>query len=147
MQTSHAVLDMVWAEDRVGSERISHAYAWRRMLEAGVFTIFNSDLPAVPWKPMETLHFGVTRMNLEGDPPGGWYPDQVLTVEETLYGMTLASAYAAFQEDQLGSLEPGKCADFVVLDRDPRRVAPEQLNSIKVLETWVAGRRVAAAPQ
>ena len=68
-------------------------------------------------------------------------------MEETLYSMTLASAYAAFQEDQLGSLEPGKCADFVVLDRDPRRVASEELKSIEVLETWVAGRRVAAAPR
>lgn len=142
MQTSHAVLDMFWAEDRVGPLRIRHSYAWRRMLDAGVFTIFNSDLPAVPWAPVQTLYFGVTRMSLEGEPPGGWYPDQVLTVEETLYGMTMGSAYAAFQEEVLGSLEPGKFADFVELDRDPRTVRSLELKDLKVVGTWVAGRRI-----
>ncbi|UCC39640.1 MAG: amidohydrolase [Candidatus Aminicenantes bacterium] len=142
MQSSHAVEDRYWAEDRVGPERIRHAYAWRRMLDAGVFLLMNSDLPAVPWKPLYTLYFAVTRKDLNGNPPEGWYPDQILTVEETLYAMTLAGAYAAFQEDQLGSLSPGKFADFVELDKDPRHAKPEELKNIKVLRTWVAGKVV-----
>lgn len=142
MQSSHAVEDRYWAEDRVGPERIRHAYAWRRMLDSGVLLLMNSDLPAVPWKPVYTLYFAVTRKDLKGNPPDGWYPDQILSVEEALYAMTLASAYAAFQEDQLGSLTPGKFADFVELDKDPRRVKPEELKDIKVIRTWVAGKIV-----
>ena len=82
------------------------------------------------------------RYDLNGNPPDRWYPDQVLTLEEALYAMTLASAYAAFQENQLGSLTQGKFADFVELDKDPRRVKPEELKNIKVLRTWVAGKAV-----
>jgi len=143
MQTSHAVLDMGWAGARVGPERIRHGYAWRSMLEAGVPLIVNSDLPAVPWKPVETLYFGVTRQNLAGEPAGGWFPRQRLTVDETLRAMTVRSAWAAFQEDQLGSLEAGKFADFVELDRNPYRVAPAELKDLRVVATWVGGRKLA----
>jgi len=143
MQTSHAVEDRYWAEDRVGPERIRHAYAWRNVLDAGGTLIINSDLPAVPWKPVYTLYFAVTRMDLEGNPPGGWYPEQTLTVKEALHAMTLESAYGAFQEDILGSLTPGKYADFVELDKNPFEIPHEEIKNIQVLKTWVNGKVVA----
>lgn len=142
VQSSHAVGDSGWAEDRVGPERIRHAYAWQRVLEAGGGLMLNSDMPGEPWTPMETLYFAVTRAKLDGKPPGGWYADQALSVEEALEAMTLTNAYGAFQEDRLGSLEPGKWADFVVLDRDPTQTASAALKDIRVLQSWVEGRPV-----
>ena len=142
MQPSHAVGDSKWAEDRLGPARIRHAYAWQRMLEAGVPLILNSDLPGEPWAPRHTLYFAVTRKNLEGEPKEGWYPDQALPLAEALYAMTGKSAYAAFQENKLGWLAPGSLADFVELDRDPRALAPEALKDLRVMRTWVAGKVV-----
>lgn len=139
VQSSHAVGDSGWAEDRVGPDRIRDAYAWQKILAAGGRLMLNSDLPGEPWTPMETLYFAVTRQKLDGTPPGGWYADQALSVEEALHAMTLENAYGAFQEETLGSLEAGKWADFVVLSADPRTVTPAELLDIRVLETWVAG--------
>lgn len=143
MQSSHAVGDSKWAEDRLGPARIRHAYAWRKLLEAGVPLAINSDLPGEPWEPMQTLYFAVTRKNLEGAPAEGWYADQALSVEEALKAMTLTSAYAAFQDHQIGSLKPGKFADFVIVDQDPRAVNPDTLKDLSVVSTWVAGKQVA----
>ncbi len=142
VQSSHAVGDSGWAEDRVGAERIQHAYAWQRILNAGGELMLNSDMPGEPWTPMETLYFAVTRAKLDGTPPGGWYAEQALSVEEALKAMTLTNAYGAFQEDALGSLEAGKWADFVVLDADPTAVAPATLKDIQVLQTWINGEPV-----
>lgn len=144
MQSSHAVGDSRWAEDRLGPTRIQYAYAWRRVLDAGGRLLINSDLPGEPWEPMQTLYFAVTRKPLSGGTGLGWHADQALAVDEAIRAMTLAGAYAAFQEQQLGSLAPGKCADFIELDRDPRKVAPDDLKSIRVMRTWVAGRIVYA---
>ena len=143
MQPSHAVGDSAWAEERLGKERIARAYAWRSMLDAGIPLALNSDLPGEPWTPVQTLYFAVTRQRLDGTPPGGWYPDQALTVEEALRAMTTTGAYAAFQEDELGRLAPGTRADLVLLDRDPREVPPAELKDLRVLETWIDGERVA----
>ncbi|MDJ0836570.1 MAG: amidohydrolase [Acidobacteriota bacterium] len=142
MQSSHAVGDSKWAEDRLGPERIQHAYAWRKILAAGAPLIINSDLPGEPWEPAITLYFAVTRADLKGNPPGGWYASEALTVMETLAAMTIDSARAAFQEDQIGSLAPGKFADYVILDRDPRKVPPAELKDLRVLETRVNGKKV-----
>lgn len=139
MQPSHAVGDSKWAEDRLGPDRIQHAYAWRTLLDAGVPLVFNSDLPGEPWTPLETLYFAVTRQTLDGTPPAGWYPEQALTVEEALHAITYMGAFSAFQEDQLGSITVGKLADFVELGQDPRTVAPEQLAQVPVVQTWVGG--------
>jgi predicted amidohydrolase YtcJ len=146
MQPSHAVGDSDWAQDRLGPERISRAYAWRTMLDAGVRLILNSDLPGEPWKPMQTLYFAVTRSKLDGTPAGGWFPSQALTVEEALAAMTRDSAYAAFSEDTLGRLAVGYEADFVVLGANPLTIEPRKLAEVEVLETWVAGRRVESPP-
>ncbi len=142
MQSSHAVGDSRWAEDRLGPTRIRYAYAWRRVLDAGGRLLINSDLPGEPWEPMQTLYFAVTRKPLAGGTAVGWYADQALRVDEALGAMTLAGAHAAFQEQQLGSLTPGKFADFIELDRDPRTIPPDDLKSIRVLRTWVAGKIV-----
>ncbi len=147
MQPSHAMGDSNWAEDRVGSERIKHAYAWQRILAANGKLIFNSDLPGEPWTPMETLYFAVTRQKLDGTPSEGWYKDQAVSVNTALRAMTIENANAAFQEDTLGSLEAGKWADFVILDKNPSDVSPELIKNIKVKETWVAGKKVSGKPQ
>lgn len=143
VQSSHAVGDSKWAEDRVGPDRIRHAYAWQKILAAGGRVMMNSDLPGEPWTPMETLYFAVTRKDLDGHPPKGWYADQALSVDEALHAMTVESAYGAFQDDSLGTLQAGKWADFVVLDKNPHDVTPDNLKDIKVLETWVAGEKMA----
>lgn len=142
VQSSHAVGDSGWAEDRVGPQRIRHGYAWQRILDAGGLLALNSDLPGEPWTPMETLYFGVTRAGLDGEPEEGWYADQALSVEEALYAMTQGSAYAAFQEDRLGSLAPGKWADFVILSDNPFAVTPSAIKDIEIIETWVAGKQI-----
>jgi predicted amidohydrolase YtcJ len=142
MQPSHAVGDSKWAEERLGSERIRHAYAWRSLLDAKVRVMLNSDLPGEPWTPRETLYFAVTRKTLDGQPPLGWYPNQSLTAAEALAGMTKEGAYGAFAETRLGQLKPGFQADFVIMDRNPLTVPADQLKSLKVIETWVDGKPV-----
>ena len=138
MQSSHAVGDSPWAEDRVGSARIKNAYAWRAFLEANIRLMINSDLPGEPWEPMQTLHFAVNRAPVTGGI--GWYMEQALTPAEALRAMTIEGAYGAFQENVLGSLAPGKWADFVVLGENPLTADPDALAKIKVLQTWVAGK-------
>jgi predicted amidohydrolase YtcJ len=142
MQSSHAVGDSGWAEDRVGPDRIQYAYAWQKVLNAGGRLIINSDLPGEPWRPTKTLYFAVNRMKLDGTPSGGWYPDEALSVEQALKAMTIEGAYSAFQERHIGSLEPGKFGDFVILDNNPLLMAKQDLASITVLATYVAGRVV-----
>lgn len=144
MQPSHAMGDSDWAEDRVGPRRIQRAYAWKSFQDAGVPIIFNSDLPGEPWTPMETLHFAVTRTKLDGSPSGGWYLGEALGREDSLRAMTLTGAYSAFQEDSLGSLTPGKWADFVVLSDNPL-TAPD-IRTITVDATYVAGQAFGDAP-
>ena len=142
MQSSHAVGDSGWAEDRVGAERIGFAYAWQKILRAGGRLMINSDLPGEPWHPVETMYFAVNRMKLDGTPAGGWYPGEALDVEQTLKAMTIEGAYGAFQEKEIGSLKPGKFGDFVILDKNPLTVDKVDLAKIQVLATYVAGRQI-----
>jgi predicted amidohydrolase YtcJ len=147
MQPTHATSDMNMAEDRVGPERIRGAYAWRRFLAQGTVVAAGSDFPVESPNPFFGIHAAVTRQDHAGRPPGGWYPDQRMTRIEALRAFTLDAAWAAHQEDTLGTLEPGKWADFILVDRDPFTVDAARLWSTKVLETWVGGKRVfAAAP-
>ena len=142
MQATHATSDMNMAEDRVGPERILGGYAWRRMLDAGVVIANGSDFPVELSNPFHGLYASVTRQDRDGEPEGGWYADQALTRAETLHSFTLGAAYAAHQEDRLGSLEPGKWADFIVIDRDYFTCPASEIDDIVVLETWVAGKKV-----
>ena len=142
MQATHATSDKNMAKDRIGAERLAGGYAWRRMLDAGVVLANGSDFPVELSNPFYGLYAAVTRQGRDGEPPGGWYADQALTRAEALHSFTLAAAYAAHQEDRLGSLEAGKWADFIVIDRDYFDVPATEIDDIVVLETWIGGRKV-----
>ena len=142
MQPIHATSDKNMAEDRVGPERIKGAYAWRRLLDSGAVISAGSDFPVELPNPFLGLYAAVTRKDRAGDPDGGWYPDQALTRAEALHGFTLGAAYGALREDRLGSLEPGKWADFIVIDRDYFEIPDSEIDDIVVLETWVGGEQV-----
>lgn len=142
MQPIHATSDMNMAEDRVGPDRIRGSYAWRRMLENDIVLASGSDFPVELPNPFLGLYAAVTRQDGSGMPEGGWYADQALTREEALHSFTLAAAIAARQEDRFGSLEPGKWADFIIIDRDYFSVPASEIDDIRVLETWVAGEQV-----
>ncbi len=147
MQASHQTSDMYWAETRLGAGRLLGAYAWRSLLNTGVVIPNGSDFPVEKVNPLISFHSAVSRQDARDWPPGGWYPAERMTREEALKSMTLWPAYAAFQEKVLGSLTPGKYADFVVLDQDLMRIPVELILHTKVLQTWVGGVKVyEAAP-
>ena len=140
IQSTHATSDKNMAEDRVGAERIQGGYAWRRLLDSGAILANGSDFPVELSNPFHGLYAAVTRQGRDGEPDGGWYADQALTRAEALHSFTLAAAYAANQEAILGSLEPGKWADFIVIDRDYFEVPSSEIDDIQVLQTWVGGQ-------
>jgi predicted amidohydrolase YtcJ len=142
MQATHQTSDMPWAESRVGPERIRGAYAWRSLLNTGVVIPNGTDFPVEDVNPLLTFHAAVTRQNPANMPAGGWYPEQKMTREEALQSMTIWPAYAGFQESILGSITPGKYADFVVLDRDIMRVPDTEILGTRVISTWIAGKPV-----
>ena len=118
MQPTHATSDMPWAEARVGPERIKGAYAWRTVLNDGIRLPLGSDFPVEDVNPFFGIYSAVTRQDHDGNPPGGWTPEQRLTLAEAVRGFTLDAAYAAFEEGSRGTIEPGKLADFTVVDGD-----------------------------
>lgn len=142
MQATHQTSDMRWAEDRVGPERIRGAYAWRSLLSTGAIVPNGTDFPVEEVNPLLTFHAAVTRQDPANSPAGGWYPEQKMTRDEALQSMTIWPAYAGFQESMLGSLTPGKYADFVVLDRDIMQVPDTEILSTRVISTWIGGKRV-----
>ena len=142
MQATHQTSDMRWAEARVGPQRIRGAYAWRSLLNTGVVIPNGTDFPVEEVNPLLTFHAAVTRQDPTNSPTGGWYPEQKMTREEALQSMTIWAAYAGFQEKLLGSLTPGKYADFVVLDRDIMRVPDTEILGARVVSTWIGGKAV-----
>jgi predicted amidohydrolase YtcJ len=142
VQATHATSDMNMAEDRIGPLRIQGAYAWRRLLDSGATLANGSDFPVELSNPFHGLFAAVTRQSRADEPADGWYGEQSLTREEALYSFTYAAAFAAHQEDRLGSLEAGKWADFILIDRDYFTVPEREIDDIRVLETWVGGQRV-----
>ena len=142
MQFTHATSDLTMAEDRLGSERIKTAYAWRTVLDKGGIIIGGSDAPVELVNPFHGLYAGVTRMTRAGEPEGGWYPEQKVTREEALRAFTIWAAYGQFEEDLKGSLEAGKLADFVVIDRDYMTCPEEEIKDIQVLATYVGNELV-----
>ncbi len=139
IQATHATSDMRWIQKRVGPDRVAGAYAWQRFLKLGIPVANGSDFPVEEPNPMLGLYASITRQDLKGEPPGGWTPDQKMTREQALHSFTLGAAYAAFEENLKGTLEPGKLADFIVLDRDMMAVPPLEIPKTRVRMTVLGG--------
>ncbi|WP_252723831.1 amidohydrolase [Winogradskyella psychrotolerans] len=139
IQPTHATSDMYWAEDRVGAERMKGAYAYKQLLEAYGKVALGTDFPVEQVSPFLTFYAAVARQDLKQFPEGGFQIENGLTREETLRGMTIWAAYSNFEEDEKGSIEVGKFADFIVLDKDIMTVNAKQIPNIKVLTTVVGG--------
>ena len=146
MQPTHATSDMYWVEDRLGPDRVPYAYAWRSLTDSGARLALGSDFPVEQVDPMLGIYAAVTRQDVKGWPPGGWYPREVLSREEAVRGFTLDAAYAGFMEESVGSLETGKRADFVVLDKDIFEIDASEIPTIKILQTWLDGEIVYSNP-
>jgi predicted amidohydrolase YtcJ len=142
MQPTHATSDKNMAVARVGIHRIRGAYAWRTYLEQGTIIASGSDFPVEAVNPFFGLYSAVTRMDFDGNPPGGWYPEHLMSRAEALKSFTLDAAYAGHMEDVTGSLSVGKYADFILIDRDYFEVPASEIHQIKVMQTWVGGKQV-----
>jgi len=139
VQPYHAIDDGRWAEGRIGHDRSSRTYAFKSFLDHGARLALGTDWPVAPLDPMLTLYAATTRATLDGKHPGGWFPEQKLSAAEAITAYTMGSAYAEFQEHDKGSIEPGKLADFVLLNGDVLRIAPEKIRDVRVQKTWVGG--------
>jgi predicted amidohydrolase YtcJ len=142
MQPYHAIDDGRWAEKRIGHERCRGTYAFRWLLDAGALLAFGSDWNVAPLNPLEGIYAAVTRRTLDGKHPGGWIPEQKITVEEAVRAYTVGSAHAEFAERVKGTLTVGKLADLVLLDRDIFKADPVEIQRTRVLLTVVDGRIV-----
>ena len=142
MQPVHQTSDRTMAEARLGPDRLAGAYAWQSMLRSGAKLAFGSDFPVESPNPFPGLAAAISRQDMQGQPPGGWIPAERLTFEQALTAFTRDAAYAGYAEGKIGSLEPGKWADFILVDRDPTKIDAQSLARTEVLETWVAGKKV-----
>lgn len=142
VQPVHQTSDRLMAEARLGEARMAGAYAWRSLMQNGARLAFGSDYPVESPDPWAGWAVSFTRQDAEGQPFGGWRPQEAVTREQGWAGFTTGAAYAGFAEDRIGRLAPGLRADFLVLDRDPLLASPADLRATKVLETWLAGNRV-----
>ncbi|HRK52617.1 MAG TPA: amidohydrolase [Cyclobacteriaceae bacterium] len=142
VQPYHAIDDGRWAEKVIGAERIKTTYAFKSLFDTGVKVAFGSDWFVAPPIPLEGIYAAVTRRTLDDQNPDGWVPEQKITVEQALAGYTTHAAYASFDENIKGSLEPGKLADFVIVDQDLTKIKPEKIRETQVLQTFVGGKSV-----
>lgn len=141
VQPTHATSDMYWAKDRLG-ERIKDAYAYKALLKSAGCIALGTDFPVEDINPMYTFYAATARMDLKGYPAGGFQPENALTREETLKGMTIWAAYANTEEKEKGSLEAGKLADFVILDQDIMKTELKNVPHTKVVATYINGEKV-----
>jgi predicted amidohydrolase YtcJ len=131
---------MNWAESHLGPERAKHSYPWKEFEENGIPMAFGTDYPVEPITPFRGVYAAITRKNEAGTKE--YYPEQKISIQHAIYAYTIGSAYAEFAEHKKGQLEPGMLADFVVLDRDITKVAPEEILKTRVLRTVVGGKTV-----
>ncbi len=142
VQPYHLADDGCWAEKRIGPQRAKTTYAFRSLLDNKVILVAGSDWTVAPLNPLTGIWAAVTRQTIDGRNPGGWIPEEKITVEEAIKAYTINAAYAEFSEKKKGSLEPGKWADITVLDRDIFSIAPEEILKTKIKMTFVAGKKV-----
>lgn len=142
MQPFHIIDDGRWAWKRLDEGRLKGTYAFRTILDNGGVLAFGSDSPVAPWNPLYGIYASVTRRTLDDKNPGGWIPEQKITVEETVRAFTVGSAYAEFQEKEKGTLEVGKLADFIILSDDIFKIDPVKIKDVTVLKTIVDGKVV-----
>jgi hypothetical protein len=142
MQPVHQASDWRMAEARLGPNRLMGAYAWKSVLDGGGRLAFGSDYPVESPNPFSGWAVAITRVDAQGQPTGGWHPEQVITREQALKAFTADAAYASFAESKVGRLAPGMHADFLLLASDPLLAAPEELRAMRPNETWVGGKRM-----
>jgi len=142
MQPWHLMDDGRWAERTIGQERAKTTYCFRSLLDAGATLAFGSDWFVAPPVPLLGIYAALTRQVLDGSLPDGWVPEEKISLEEALIGYTLNGAYASFDEDVKGSLEEGKLADFVVLDKDLFSINHMEIQNVNVLFTYTGGSLV-----
>lgn len=142
VQPYHAIDDGRWAEGLIGPERIKTTYAFKSLLDSNAMIVFGSDWPVAPATPLEGIYAAVTRRTLDNKNPDGWVPEQKISVEQALVAYTKNAAYASFDENEKGTLELGKLADFVVINKDITQVAPEEIKELQILQTYVGGKKV-----
>ncbi|CAM4318288.1 amidohydrolase [Gillisia hiemivivida] len=142
VQPTHATSDMYWAEDRLGADRIKGAYAFKKLLDQAGIVALGTDFPVEEVSPFYTFYASTARKDLKNYPEGGYRMEQALSREETLKGMTIWAAYANFEEEEKGSIETGKFADFIILDKNIMEVDKNEIPNIKVLQTYVNGEKV-----
>src|SRR5256884_9545217 len=142
MQPYHATADGRWAEKRIGPERAKTTYAFRSLLDSGATLAFGTDWTVAPLDPMLSIYAAVTRRTLDGKHPNGWIPEQKISLEEAIRAYTVGSAFAEFQENEKGTIAPGKLADLVILSRDIFQIDPNEIEKAKVVLTIMDGRVV-----
>jgi predicted amidohydrolase YtcJ len=142
VQPTHATSDMYWAEDRLGHERIKGAYAFKTLLKKAGKIALGTDFPVERVSPFLTFYAAVARKDLEDYPEGGFLPEEKLNREETLKGMTIWAAYSNFEENEKGTIEENKFADFVILDKDIMKIPENEIPETKVLDTYLSGKKV-----
>ena len=141
VQPYHAIDDGRFVDKRIGHDRASRTYAFKTFLDHGVRLAFGTDWDVAPLNPMLGIYAAVTRATLDGKNPGGWYPEQKVTVDQAVEAYTMGSAYAEFQDQVKGSITAGKLADFVILSDDIFSIAPEKIRDVKVVRTFVGGKQ------
>jgi len=144
MQPYHAIDDGRWAEDVIGAERAKTTYAFNSLIDSGAHVAFGSDWYVAPASPLQGIYAAVTRRTLDDKNPGGWVPEEKITVEQALRAYTYEAAFASFEENLKGTLKSGMLADMVLLDRDLTAIEPQEIRDAVVLKTIVGGRVVFA---
>ena len=142
VQPTHATSDMYWLYDRIGKKRAEHAYAYKELLEQSSVIAFGTDFPVEEVSPFMTFYSATVRKDKDGYPDDGFQVENIIGRGDALYAMTIHGAYANFEEDEKGSIEVGKSADFIILDNDIIRSAESRIPNTKVVATFVEGELV-----
>jgi predicted amidohydrolase YtcJ len=142
VQPYHAIDDGRWAEELIGPERIKTTYPFNSLFKSDAKVVFGSDWPVAPATPLDGIYAAVTRQTLDGANPDGWVPEEKISVEQALLAYTKNAAFASFEESRKGTLEPGKLADFVVINKNIMKVKPEEIKDLTILKTFVGGKKM-----